>query len=269
MTTKRLTILEIAARKGQTPLVCLTAYTHPFAQILDPYADVLLVGDSLGMVLYGMDSTLDVNVSMMCEHGAAVVRGSSHALVVVDMPFGSYQPSKATAFRNAARIMKKSGCQAVKIEGGVETAETIEHLTSQGIPVMGHIGLQPQSVHALGGYKYQGRTSEDEKRLIKDAKTLEKAGVFAIVLESVAKHAAEHIVKAVNVPIIGIGASEKCDGQILVTEDMAGLITNPPKFVEQFGSMAEGLRDAAAQYASAVKERQFPKKEHCFGEKKS
>ncbi len=262
---KRKTITDIISRKNAEPLVVLTAYSAPQARILDKFVDILLVGDSLGMVLYGMDSTLSVTMDMMIAHGAAVVRSSSQALVVVDLPFGSYQESPAQAFKNAARIMAETGCAAVKLEGGSEMAETVRFLTSRGVPVMGHIGLTPQSVHALGGYRTQGKDELAATALLEDAKALETAGAFAIVLEGVTQEVAKTITSAIKIPTIGIGASAACDGQVLVTEDMVGLGGGYiPRFVKQYANIAADIEKAVEQYASEVKNRSFPSDEYCY-----
>ncbi len=257
----RLSITDIRARKGSTPLVCLTAYTAPFTRILDKHADILLVGDTLGMVVYGMDSTLSVTPQMMIEHAKAVVKASERALVVVDLPFGSYQVSPQQAFKTASRIMAKTGAQAVKLEGGIAMQETIAFLVARGIPVMGHVGLMPQHAATSGGYKYQGRSTEAAAHVLADAKAVEQAGAFAIVTEAIPATLADKVTKEISVPVIGIGASSNCDGQILVTEDMAGLFTEfTPKFVRQYGKLAEALDSATAAYAKDVKARQFPGK---------
>ena len=229
--TARLTVPQLMARKGQEPIVCLTSYHAHTASLIDPHVDLLLVGDSLGMVMYGMENTLGVTLDMMIAHGAAVVRGSEKALVVVDLPFGTYEESRAHAFHNAARTMKETGCQAVKLEGGERMADTVHHLTERGIPVMGHIGLTPQSVNVMGGFKTQGRTKDQWPQLEADARALAEAGAFAIVLEGMAAELADKISVSIDVPTIGIGASAGCDGQILVTEDMLGLSPSVPKFV--------------------------------------
>jgi 3-methyl-2-oxobutanoate hydroxymethyltransferase len=265
--TMRKTIPEIRARKSGIPLVCLTAYTAPFARILDEFTDILLVGDSLGMVLYGMESTLGVTVDMMVNHGRAVVSSTQNACVVVDMPFGSYQASPEKAFENAARIMAETGCSAVKLEGGAEMAETIHFLTQRAIPVIGHIGLMPQHVHTMGGYRYQGRGNQEKERITGDAETVEQAGASAIVLEGITEPLARMITEHLTIPTIGIGASSACDGQILVTEDMAGLFSTTPKFVKRFGALEKELAQAAKAYAEEVQTRQFPSLEHCFGVK--
>ena len=260
---RRRTVRDILAAKGKTPVVCLTAYTAPMAKLLDPHVDLLLVGDSLGMVIYGFGSTLPVTLDIMIAHAGAVVRGSSRSLVVVDLPFATYQESKEQAYRSSARVMAESGAQAVKIEGGVEMAETIEFLTRRGIPVMGHIGLTPQSVNTLGGFRTQGRDEAAAARLIADARAVEAAGAFSMVIEGTVEKVAAAISAAVAIPTIGIGASAACDGQVLVTDDLLGLFTDfTPKFVKKYADLA-GIVDAAAKaYADEVKARVFPGPEH-------
>lgn len=255
---KRHTIPELMARKGATPIVCLTSYHAHTARLIDPYVDVLLVGDSLGMVMYGMDSTLPVTLDMMIAHGAAVVRGSERALVVVDMPFGSYEESPEVAFRNAARIIKETGCQAVKLEGGQRMADTIRYLTQRGIPVMGHVGLTPQNMNVMGGFKTQGRHVEEWPALEADAQAVADAGAFSVVIEGMVATLADRITAAINIPTIGIGASANCDGQILVTEDMLGLSPSVPKFVKEFATLGAQIAGAADAYASEVRSRRFP-----------
>lgn len=263
--TTRLTVPDIRARKGGVPLVVLTAYSTPFAKILDPHVDILLVGDSLGMVLYGMESTLGVTLDMMIAHGRAVVKGSGSACVTVDMPFGSYQQSTAQAFENCARVLADTGCQAVKLEGGAELADTIKFLTQRGVPVMGHVGLMPQHVHAMGGFKTQGRGEESRRKILNDARAVADAGAFAMVLEGVASDVAGEVTRQVAIPVIGIGASNECDGQVLVSEDMGGLFSDyMPKFVKRYGNLAGELETAARAYAEEVRARTFPAKEHCF-----
>lgn len=257
----RKTINDIAARKGQNsqPLVCLTAYTAPVAKALDQHCDILLVGDSVAMVLYGEPSTLQADIEMMVRHGRAVVNATQKALVVVDMPFGSYQESKEVAFRNAARILKETGAASVKIEGGAEMADTITYLSQRGIPVVGHVGLQPQSVNTMGGYKAQGRSEDSAQKILNDAKAVANAGAFAIVVEGVAESLGVEITRAVSVPTIGIGASAQCDGQILVAEDMLGMTTGQkPKFVKSYADLAALMGTAAAEYAREVRARTFP-----------
>jgi 3-methyl-2-oxobutanoate hydroxymethyltransferase len=254
--------------KGGTPIVGLTAYTAPMARSLDPHVDFLLVGDSLGMVVYGLDSTLPVTVEMMIAHGGAVMRGSARALVVVDLPFGAYQESPGQAFRNAARIMAETGCGAVKLEGGEEMAETVRFLARRGVPVMGHVGLMPQSVNAAGGFKVQGRGTEQADRVIADAIAIAEAGAFSIVVEGTVEPVARKITEAVPVPTIGIGASPACDGQILVTDDVLGVFTEfKPRFVKRYADLAPLISAAAETYAADVRARRFPGAEHCFGVK--
>lgn len=263
--SKRMTTRAIRNRKGGTPLVCLTAYTTPIARSLDPHVDILLVGDSLGMVLYGFDSTLPVTLDMMINHGAAVVRGSETACVLVDLPFGSYQESPEQAFRSAARVMSETGAFGIKLEGGEEMAPTIRFLAQRGIPVCGHVGLMPQAVHAAGGFRVAGRSQEEAGRVTADAKAVAEAGAFAIVLEGTLEPVAAAITASVPVPIIGIGASPACDGQILVAEDVLGLFSDfTPRFVRRYAELGGAIGEAAAAYASDVKARRFPGPEHCF-----
>lgn len=265
----RTSVPALRARKGNTPIVCLTAYTAPVARLLDPHVDVLLVGDSLGMVVYGFDSTLPVTLDLMIAHGGAVVRGSQRACVVVDMPFGSYQESPQAAFRSAARVLAETGAQAVKLEGGAEMAETVAFLTSRGVPVMGHVGLVPQSVNTLGGYKAVGRDPEVAERILADARAIAEAGAFSMVIEGTMEPLARRITEEVPVPTIGIGASPACDGQVLVVDDMLGLFSDfRPKFVKRYAHLGESVGEAAAAYAAEVRERHFPGPEHCFGVKK-
>ena len=267
---KRLTTLDIASRKGGVPLVTLTCYTMPMARILDSHVDILLVGDSLGMVIYGFDSTLPVTLDMMIAHGGAVMRGSKRALVVVDMPFGSYQASKEQAFTACARVLAETGAQAVKLEGGAEMADTIHFLVERGIPVMGHVGLMPQRVNALGGYRYQGRSDSEAAVILNDAKAIEQAGVFAMVVEGVKEEAARHLTGQLRVPTIGIGASPACDGQVLVIDDMLGFNSGyVPGFVKTYAHLAEAVEQAAKTYAEEVRNRTFPSAEYCYPLKKN
>ena len=262
VTERRLTVRDI--RKGRGPFVCLTAYTTPIARLLDPHTDLLLVGDSLGMVLYGLGSTVPVTMDMMIAHGAAVMRGSKHACVMVDMPFGSYQESPPRAFRNAARILAATGCAAVKLEGGVEMAETIRFLTERGIPVCGHIGLMPQAVNA-SGFRVQGRTAEEAARITADAKAVAAAGAFAMVIEGTYRSLAAAITQSVPIPTNGIGASPDCDGQVLVVDDMVGLFTDfTPRFVKRYAELGATVSQAVEAYARDVRARTFPGPEHCF-----
>jgi len=261
---KRLTVPAIRKRKGGEPLVMLTAYTVRMAQLLDPHCDILLVGDSLGQVIYGLPSTLPVTLDMMCAHGAAVVRGSYHAVVVIDMPFGSYEASPQTAFASAARIMAETGAAAVKLEGGTAMAPTVAFLSERGIPVMGHVGLTPQAVNALGGYGARGRSEAEQAKILADARAIADAGAFAIVAEGVLEPLARTITTEVACPIIGIGASAQCDGQVLVTEDMLGLFERTPRFVKTFDDMAGRISAAVETYARDVRSRTFPGVEQTY-----
>ncbi len=262
-----LSVPEFQARKGQSPLVCLTAYTTPIAKLVDPHCDLVLVGDSVGMALHGLDSTLGVTLDMMILHAQAVRRGLKNSLMVVDMPFASYEGSPAEAFRNAARIMAETGAAAVKLEGGETMAETIEFLVARGIPVMGHVGLTPQNVHGFGGYRVQGKGAAAGK-VERDARAVAVAGAFSVVLEKVPATLATAITKAVPIPTIGIGASVECDGQILVVDDMLGLFTEfSPKFVKRYGALGEAASQAIRAYADEVRARAFPGPEHVYGDK--
>ncbi|MGB3901085.1 MAG: 3-methyl-2-oxobutanoate hydroxymethyltransferase [Mesorhizobium sp.] len=261
---KALTPPDIVARKGQAPLVCLTAYTTPVARIADRHCDVVLVGDSVGMVLHGLDSTLGVTLDMMVMHGKAVRRGIEHALMVVDMPFGSYEESPAQAFRSAARLMAETGCAAVKLEGGEAVADTIRFLTARGIPVMAHVGLTPQAFNVFGGYKVQG-LGNSAARILADAQAVAAAGAFSVVIEKVAEPLAREITAKLAVPTIGIGASAACDGQILVVDDMLGMFTQfQPKFVKRYAELGVAADAAMAAYAKEVRERSFPGMEHVY-----
>lgn len=253
---------DVRARKGGTPLVAVTAYTTPLARRADPHADVLLVGDSVGMVLYGQATTLDVSLETMVAHGGAVVRGSKRGCVVVDLPFGAYQESPQQAFRSAARVLAETGCQAVKLEGGREMVETVRFLTQRGIPVLGHVGLRPQAVHAQGGHRTQGRDANEAAAIAADARAVADAGAFALVVEGVVRSLADDITHAVAVPTIGIGASPACDGQILVSDDVVGLSTAPPPFAQVFGDAGREIEDALAGYADAVRTGAFPAARH-------
>jgi 3-methyl-2-oxobutanoate hydroxymethyltransferase len=265
--TKRMTAPEFLARKGGEPLVCLTCYTAPMARLLDPHVDMLLVGDSLGMVVYGFDSTLPVTLDMMIAHGRAVVKHSKQTIVVVDMPFGSYQASPQAAFESSARVMAETGCAGVKLEGGVEMAETVAFLAQRGIPVMGHVGLTPQAVNALGGYRSRGREDAESAKINADAKAIAEAGAFSIVVEGVQETLARAMTAAVPVPIIGIGGSPACDGQVLVIDDMLGMFERVPKFVKRYTEVGKEIEKAAASYAKDVRARRFPGPEHCFVKK--
>ena len=264
--TRRQTPPDISAHKGGAPLVCLTAYTTPVARLADPHCDILLVGDSVGMVLHGLPSTLGVTLEMMILHGQAVMRGSERALVVVDLPFGTYEASPEAAFVAAARIMRETGAGAVKLEGGAHMAPTIRFLTQRGIPAIGHVGLTPQAVNTLGGYKVQGRGA-DAERIRADAEAVAAAGAFAVVLEKVPEGLARDITQGLAVPTIGIGASPACDGQILVVDDMLGLFPDfRPKFVRRYAELGAAVADAVAAYAADVRSRRFPGPEHVFAD---
>jgi 3-methyl-2-oxobutanoate hydroxymethyltransferase len=262
----RKTVPQIRQLKGRGALVALTAYSTSVARLVDAHADVILVGDSLGMVVYGLSSTLAVTLDMMTAHGAAVVRGSSRACVVIDMPFGSYQESPQQAFRSAAALLSQTGGQAVKLEGGIEMAATVQFLVERGVPVMSHIGLMPQQVHTVGGFKAQGQQADTGEKIVRDARALEQAGAFAVVVECTAEAISRRIAKELSIPVIGIGASPACDGQILVTEDMLGLVGQfTPRFVKQYASLNRIIDQAVGQYAAEVRSGDFPALEHCFG----
>jgi 3-methyl-2-oxobutanoate hydroxymethyltransferase len=260
---KKMTVPAFSARKGGEPLVCLTAYTAHVARLVDESADMILVGDSLGMVIHGMPNTLGVTMEHMIMHGQAVMRGADKALVVVDMPFGSYEESPEVAIRNATRLIKETGCTAVKLEGGAEMSETIAHMTKRGIPVMAHVGLMPQQTNTAGGFKAV-REKDQFDEVVNDALAVQGAGAFAVVVEGVAVKLAQRITKAVDIPTIGIGASVDCDGQILVFEDMIGLFPRVPTFVKRYGNMEEMMRDAIERYSNEVRSREFPSAEHTY-----
>lgn len=262
--SKRLSVPRLRARKGKEPIVCLTAYTAPMARLLDPHVDLLLVGDSLAQVVHGMPSTVPVPLELMIFHGQAVVRGSEKALVVVDLPFGSYEESPQQAFRNAARVLKETGAAALKLEGGQYMAESVRFLTERGIPVMAHIGLMPQQQN-LKGYKIAGRSADEWPAAVADAKAMEAAGAFSIVLEGMVPSLADQITAKVAIPTIGIGASPNCDGQILVTDDLLGLIPSPPSFVKRYADMGDAITSAISAYALDVRQRRFPAAEHTYG----
>ncbi|MDE2488413.1 MAG: 3-methyl-2-oxobutanoate hydroxymethyltransferase [Alphaproteobacteria bacterium] len=256
--TRRLAAPDITARKGKTPIVCLTAYTSPMAEILDDHCDLMLVGDSVGMVIHGLPNTVGVTLEMMILHGQAVMRGSRRAMVVVDMPFGSYEGAAETAYANAARLMKETGAQAVKVEAGETIAANIEYLVKRGVPVMGHVGLRPQAVLVDGGFRAKGRAAEERRRILEDARATAEAGAFAVVVEGVAEGLAREITEAIEVPTIGIGASAGCDGQILVTDDMLGLFDWTPKFVRRYADLRTEISQAVGRYADDVRARRFP-----------
>ncbi|MDP1641722.1 MAG: 3-methyl-2-oxobutanoate hydroxymethyltransferase [Phenylobacterium sp.] len=257
-TVRRLAAPDITGRKGKTPIVCLTAYTAPMAELLDDACDLLLVGDSVGMVIHGLPNTVGVTLEMMILHGQAVMRGSRKAMVVVDMPFGSYEGSAEQAYANAARLMKETGAQAVKVESGPTVAETIDYLVKRGIPVMGHVGLRPQAVLVDGGFRAKGRGEAERAKILDEARATAAAGAFALVVEGVAEGLAREITQAVDVPTIGIGASAGCDGQILVTDDMLGLFDWTPKFVRRYADLRGEILGAVQTYAEDVQARRFP-----------
>ena len=263
-TIRRNTVPQIASRKNGDPIVSLTSYHAHTAAIVDKYADFILVGDSLGMVMHGMESTVGVTLDLMIMHGKAVVRGTKKALIVVDMPFGTYEESPKIAFRNAAKIMKETGCGAVKIEGGARMAETIHFLVQRGIPVMAHTGLTPQSSHVMGGFKTQGRDEDTWAAHEEDARAVAEAGAFAVVLEGMVEPLAAKITKQIDIPTIGIGASAECDGQILVLEDMLGMNPWTPKFVKVYGSLGPMIEDSVKRYAEDVKSRSFPSEDEVY-----
>jgi 3-methyl-2-oxobutanoate hydroxymethyltransferase len=265
---RRVAAPDITARKGKTPIVCLTAYTAPIAELLDEHCDLLLVGDSVGMVVHGLPNTVGVTLEMMILHGQAVMRGSRRAMVVVDLPFGSYEGSAETAYQNAARVMKETGCNAVKVEAGPTVAENIEYMVRRGIPVMGHVGLRPQAVLVDGAFKAKGRTDDERKRVVAEAKATEAAGAFCMVIEGVAEALAREITEAVAVPTIGIGASADCDGQILVVDDMLGLFDWTPKFVRRYADLKGEIAAAARAYADDVRARRFPGEAETYYAKK-
>ena len=267
--SKRVSVPEIRGRKDASPIVCLTCYHAHTARLLDDYVDLMLVGDSLGMVMHGMETTLGVTLDMMILHGKAVMRGSRRAMVAIDMPFGSYEESPQVAFRNAARVIQETGCGAIKLEGGVRMAETIRYLSVRGIPVMGHVGLTPQMIQVLGGFKTQGRTESEWPAIEADAQAVAEAGAFAVVLEGMAEPLAAKITHSIAIPTIGIGASAECDGQILVLEDMLGLNPRPPKFVRQYANMASDIGTAVKSYAADVRARRFPGEDNVYRMKRA
>lgn len=265
---KRIAAPDIRARKGGEPIVCLTAYDAPTAALLDDHCDLLLVGDSVGMVVHGMPNTVGVTLEMMIMHGQAVMRGSRRAMVVIDMPFGSYEGGKEQAYANCARVMKETGAQGVKVESGPTVAETIAYLVQRGIPVMGHVGLRPQAVLTDGAFKAKGKTDEERLRVMSEAEATADAGAFAVVVEGVAEGLARDITLAIDKPTIGIGASSACDGQILVTPDMLGLFDWTPKFVRRYADMRGDIDRAVASYAADVKARRFPAEVETYFSKK-
>lgn len=262
---RRLTVPGIARAKGGTPLVMLTAYTARMAQLLDAHCDLLLVGDSLGQVIYGLDTTVRVTLDMMCAHGAAVVRGSYHSVVAVDLPFGTYEAGPAAAFASASRVLRETGCAAVKLEGGAAMADTVRFLVERGIPVIGHVGLTPQAINALGSYGARGKSDAEFAKILSDAKAIDDAGAFAMVVEGVVEPLARAITEAVRCPTIGIGGSPACDGQVLVVDDMLGMFERTPRFVRRFDDLAPRIDAAAAAYAGAVRDRSFPGAAELYG----
>lgn len=261
---RRLTAPDIHARKGGEPIACLTSYHAHTAALIDKHCDVILVGDSLGMVMHGLETTIPVTLDMMILQGHAVMRGSKRALVVIDMPFGSYEASKEQAFMSAARVLKETGCGAIKVEGGRRMAETIRFLVERGVPVMGHVGLTPQAINTIGSFRAQGRTEDDWKPIVEDAIAVAEAGAFAMVIEAVAEPLARKITGAVPIPTIGIGGSVACDGQILVLEDMLGLSPRVPKFVKRYSNLGPSIEAAVKAYAEEVRQRAFPGPEHVY-----
>jgi 3-methyl-2-oxobutanoate hydroxymethyltransferase len=261
---KRLTAPDIRARKGGNPVVMLTSYHAHTARILDRHCDVILVGDSLGMVMHGLETTIPVTLEMMILQGRAVMRGSTHALVVVDLPFGSYEVSREQAFTSAARVLKETGCGAIKLEGGQRMAETIRFLVERGVPVMAHVGLTPQAVNALGGFRAQGRDRADWAPIVADARAVAEAGAFSVVVEAVAEPLAAEITREIAIPTIGIGASATCDGQVLVLEDMLGLSPWVPKFVKRYTNLGPSIEAAVSAYAEEVRSRAFPAAAHVY-----
>jgi 3-methyl-2-oxobutanoate hydroxymethyltransferase len=269
--TPRISPAALRQRKGAVPIVCLTAYSAPMARLIDKAVDLILVGDSLGMVVYGFETTVPVTLDMMIRHGAAVARGARHACVILDLPFGTYQETPVQAYRNAAHALAETGVAGIKIEGGEIIAETIRFLVERGIPVLGHIGLQPQSANTIttGGFRAQGKSDEDQARILADARAVAAAGAFAVVIEGVTENLARAVTDAIEIPTIGIGASAHCDGQILVTDDVVGLFTDfKPRFVKRYAELAPKIAAAAAEYAEDVRQRRFPGPEHTYGAKK-
>jgi len=264
----RITVPQIRARKGGSPVVCLTCYHAHTARLLDTHVDLMLVGDSVGMVMHGLETTLGVTLEMMIMHTQAVMRGSKRALVVLDMPFGTYEESPEIAFRNASRAMKETGCTAVKLEGGTRISGTIRYLTERGIPVMAHIGLTPQMVQVLGGFRTQGRDESEWPAIEADAQAISDAGAFSVVLEGMAEPLAAKITRQIPIPTIGIGASPECDGQILVMEDMLGLNPRPPRFVKEYAHLGPDIEAAVTAYVADVRSRRFPGKENVYAMRK-
>ena len=266
---RRLTVPALRARKGGEPIVMLTAYTARMAQLLDPHCDMLLVGDSLGQVIYGYPSTLQVTLDQMCAHGAAVVRGSYHAAVIIDLPFGTYEASPEQAFGTAARVMRETGAAGVKLEGGEAIAPAVACLSDRGIPVVGHVGLTPQAVNALGGYGARGRSEAESAKIAGDARAVADAGAFAVVVEGVVEPLARTITADIACPTIGIGAAAECDGQVLVIDDMLGMFERVPRFVKRYDDLASRISAAVETYAQEVRSRAFPGADHVYQPKAS
>ncbi len=265
----RKTVRDMRAAKGATPLVCLTAYSAPIAELVDPVCDLILVGDSVGMVVHGLPSTVGVTLDMMILHGQAVMRRSTQALVVVDMPFGSYEASPEEAFRNATRVMKETGCQAVKIEAGEYAAGTVRFLVERGVPVMAHVGLRPQAIHVDGGFRTKGRTEAERARVLAEARAADAAGCFALVVEGVSEDLGREITAAVSCPTVGIGASVACDGQVLVVDDLLGVFEWTPKFVRRYADLRGEIGKAVAAFAADVRARRFPGEAEVYSSKRS
>lgn len=261
---RRITVPKIKCQKGKAPIVCLTAYTAPMARLIDKHVDLILVGDSAANVIHGFDTTIGITLEHMIMHGQAVMRGSERAMVVIDMPFGSYEESPETAYRNASRLMQETGCSAVKIEGGALMEKTIEFLANRGIPVLAHIGLTPQSIQTTGGYKTTGRKMSEWAHIEEDARAVEEAGAFAVVLEGMAEPLAAKLTHHLVIPTIGIGASATCDGQILVIDDMLGLTSRVPSFVKKYAELSSDVSSAIEAYAADVRARKFPSPEHTY-----
>jgi 3-methyl-2-oxobutanoate hydroxymethyltransferase len=263
---KKLTIQDIISMKNGEKISMLTAYDASFAGLIDAAGiDMVLVGDSLGMVLLGYNSTIPVTMEEMLHHCKAAGKGVKRAVLVGDMPFMSYQVDKSEAITNAGRFLKEAGCDAVKLEGGTEVCDTAKAIVKAGIPLMGHIGLTPQTASQLGGYKVQGRDADSARRLLQSARDLEAAGVFAIVLECIPAQLSEAITRMISIPTIGIGAGKHCDGQVLVTHDMLGMFEKfIPSFVKQFANLAPQIKEAVADYNEEVKNGNFPAEEHSF-----
>lgn len=265
---KKMTIRDIAGRKGGEPIVCLTTYSAALTRLIDPHADLLLVGDSLATAQHGFDTTVQITLDQMIFHTQSAMRAGPTSVVIVDMPFGCYEASPQAAFASAARIMKETGADGVKLEGGEKMAPTIRFLTENGIPVLAHIGLLPQSINATGGYRVVGRSGAEEERLRRDAKAIEEAGAFAVVMEGMVEPVARHLTGMLKIPTIGIGASSACDGQVLVTDDLLGLFDWTPKFVRRYANLRETITEAVAAYAGDVRSRSFPAEAETYPVKK-